>query len=173
MLLGKTQRLTIRTLTEQDDEFVLSLLNDEAFLKNIGDKKVRNSEDAIQYLVNGPMASYKEHGFGLNLVCLQNCNTPIGMCGLLKRPDFQYADLGYAFLPQYCQQGFAYEASKLVLNDAFKRHHLAQIYAVTLPNNIGSNQLLKKLGFAFSEQIEFSGTLNNLYKVYLPTRLAS
>jgi len=167
MVLCTTERFTIRHFTENDHEFVVKLLNDESFLKNIGDKEVRTTDDAINYLLNGPIASYEEHGFGLNAVCLKGNDKPIGMCGLLKRPDFEYADLGYAFLPEYCGQGFAQESALLVLNDGYRNRHLATVLAITLPSNIRSNQLLIKLGFIFTEQVEVYGNSDNLYKLAL------
>jgi len=167
MDVGTTERLTIRHFTEGDHEFVITLLNDDAFLKNIGDKQVRTKSDAIDYLLNGPISSYKIHGFGLNIICLKSNDLPIGMCGLLKRPDFQHADLGYAFLPEYCGQGFAEEASTLVLENGHNSHHLEEVLAITLPSNIRSNHLLLKLGFTFTELVEYFGTTNNLYKIKL------
>jgi len=165
MLVNETKRLIIRPLSNTDHEFVIALLNDESFIKNIGDKGVRNKNDAINYLLEGPIASYKEHGFGLNVVCLKESNTAIGMCGLLKRADFDYADLGFAFLPKYSGKGFAQEASSFVLKDSFDHFSLPVISAVTLTDNIKSNQLLKRLGFVLKSEIEFHSTLNNYYEL--------
>ena len=44
-----TERLTIRQFELTDAEFVLQLLNDESFLRFIGDKGVRTLEDACDY----------------------------------------------------------------------------------------------------------------------------
>ena len=52
MLIVATERLSIRQFTPNDHEFVLTLFNDESFLTNIGDKGVRNTEDAINHLIN-------------------------------------------------------------------------------------------------------------------------
>lgn len=165
MLISTSERLTLRHFTERDDEFVFTLLNDDAFLKNIGDKQIRTTDDAVNYILNGPIASYKEHGFGLNVVCLKSNNMPIGMCGLLKRADFEHADLGFAFLPEYCGQGFAHESSLLVLKDSYKKYLLPIISAITSTDNIKSNNLLQRLGFVLMSNIEFHSTLNNYYEL--------
>ena len=65
MPLLETERLILRELTFDDAPFILTLLNDPSFLRYINDKNVRNLEDARQYMLNGPMASYARHGFGL------------------------------------------------------------------------------------------------------------
>ena len=43
---------------------ILELLNDPAFLRFIGDKGVRTLDDARQYILNGPIESYRRFGFG-------------------------------------------------------------------------------------------------------------
>ncbi|MFV1466756.1 hypothetical protein VBY75_03630 [Idiomarina sp. HB] len=67
----ETERLIVRQFALSDAPFIVRLLNDDLFIRYIGDKNVRTQEDAINYLETGPMASYKKHGFGLNLVCLK------------------------------------------------------------------------------------------------------
>jgi ribosomal-protein-alanine N-acetyltransferase len=41
-----TARLALRPMTAADADFVIELLNDEAFLRYVGDKGVRTREDA-------------------------------------------------------------------------------------------------------------------------------
>ena len=169
----KTQRLTIREFCPNDAPFVLRLLNDESFIKYIGDKQVRNIDDAKQYLINGPIASYQKFGHGLYLV-LANClgdsvhindaNTPIGMCGLLKRDELTEPDLGFAFLPEYCSQGFATEASRCVMDAFFERGYANRVLAITLPHNKASNHLLLKLGFLSVGTVMIYDGVNNLYQ---------
>ena len=66
--LIETERLKLRKLTADDARFILRLVNEPLFLHFIGDKGVRNLEDARQYILNGPVASYDQNGFGLFLV---------------------------------------------------------------------------------------------------------
>src|SRR5215211_8957085 len=121
MTVLETERLFLRQFTVDDAQFVLTLLNEPSFLRYIGDKKVRNIEDARQYVLNGPVASYERNGFGLYLVELKDSHTPIGMCGLIKREELPDPDIGFAFLPEFCNKGFAFEAATAVLHDARER----------------------------------------------------
>jgi len=171
VLVCQTERLTIRQFELRDASFIVRLLNDESFIKNIADKQVRTIEDAIEYIHKGPMASYEMFRFGLNMVELKDCHTPIGMCGLIRRDNLDYADLGFALLPQYCRQGYAKEASIAVLNDAKNTHKLSMLAAVTAPNNTSSNHLLKSLGFVFKKQIQFYQQETNYYEIELKSML--
>jgi RimJ/RimL family protein N-acetyltransferase len=139
-----------------DAPFILKLLNEPSFLRFIGDKKVRTVQDAEQYILNGPVASYNRNGFGLCLVELKETHTPIGMCGLLKRDELPHADIGFAFIPDFWNKGFAYEAAAAVMNDARERLKLERILAITNQDNESSIKLLQKLGLKFERVIKMS-----------------
>jgi len=163
----KTKRLYIREFNLDDTTFIIELLNQASFIRNIGDKMVRTQVDAIEYLNEGPIASYRRHGFGLNAVLLEGSNTPIGMCGLLKRDELSHPDLGYALLPAFCSKGYALEAAQAVLQQGKENHGLSTVLAVTLPDNLSSQNLLVKLGFNLKEQIDLYSSVNNLFECQL------
>ena len=156
MTVLETERLSLRELTVDDAEFILTLLNEPSFLRYIGDKKVRNLDDARQYILNGPVASHERHGFGLNCVELRESHTPIGMCGLLKRDELPDPDIGFALLPDFWNKGFAFEAAEAVLKDARERLQIQRILAITSLDNDASINLLKRLGFRFEEVVQLS-----------------
>lgn len=165
----QTPRLIIRQFTLDDTEFIVRLLNEKSFIENIADKQVRNTADAKNYLTTGPMASYKNYGFGLHAVLLKNGDTSnqelmIGMCGLLKRPELDYPDLGYAFLPEFCGKGYAKEAAEAVLKNDVIAHSLNTILAVTSLTNQSSHNLLKKINFSFIGTMQLYGSESNVYE---------
>ena len=53
----ETARLRIRDLGASDAPFIVSLLNDPAFLRFIGDRGVRTVADALEYIEKGPVTS--------------------------------------------------------------------------------------------------------------------
>jgi [ribosomal protein S5]-alanine N-acetyltransferase len=151
-----TLRLSLRRLTEEDAEFILELLNDPAFIRFIGDKGVRNLDDARGYILTGPIASYEQHGFGLWLVTLKTVNTPVGICGLLKREILPDADIGFAFLPAYRAQGYALESAAAVLEYSRTILGLKRIVAIVDPDNAGSLRLLEKIGMSFDRMVRLA-----------------
>lgn len=151
-----SERLFIRPITIDDAPFILTLLNEPSFLRYIGDKQVRNLEDARQYILNGPVASYERHGFGLCLMELTESHTPVGMCGILKREELPEPDIGFALMPDFCHKGLAFEAATAVLNDARERLNLERILAITSLDNEASINLLERLGFSFERVIELA-----------------
>jgi RimJ/RimL family protein N-acetyltransferase len=152
-----TGRLRVRALTPGDAAFIVALLNDPAFIRNIGDRGVRTDADAREYLAQGPLESYVRHGFGLCAVDLAATGEPIGMCGLLQRPELAGPDLGFAFLPAFRAQGYAFEAASAVMADARARLGLETLLAIVNPENGASIRLLARLGFSFERTIQMPG----------------
>jgi [ribosomal protein S5]-alanine N-acetyltransferase len=151
----ETARLALRELDEGDASFIYELVNDPAWIAYIGDKGVRNLDDARAYIANGPAAMIAKLGFGLYRVALRANDTPIGLCGLLKRDTLDDVDLGFAFLPAYRGQGYGREAALAVLDLGRQRFGLERILAITSLDNDGSIRLLESMGFV----LERSGRL--------------
>lgn len=149
----QTPRLSLREMNEDDAQFIVELLNDAAFLRYIGDKGVRTVEDARQYLLTGPIASYQRFGFGLYLVESRQSGERLGMCGLLKRDTLEDVDIGFAFLPQHRAQGYAVEAGTAVMRHARAVLGLKRIVAITSQDNDGSASVLRKIGFRYEQLI--------------------
>ncbi|MCB1677031.1 MAG: GNAT family N-acetyltransferase [Halioglobus sp.] len=153
----QTTRLTICHLTPGDAPFILDLLNQPSFRQFIGDRGVRTLEDARNYIQKGPISSYERFGFGLFLVKLTEGDIPAGICGLLKRDTLPDVDIGFAFLPQFWSQGYAYESAAAVLAHGKNTLGLKRIVAITQPDNAASIKLLEKLGLRFERMVRLEG----------------
>ena len=131
MNILETERLTLRQMRVEDAEFIFELVNEAAFIRNIGDKGVRTLEDARNYILNGPVASYAKFGFGLYLVTLRATGEAIGICGLLKRDSLEDVDVGFALLEKFRRKGFAYESAAAVMEYGRNELGLKRIVAIT------------------------------------------
>jgi RimJ/RimL family protein N-acetyltransferase len=153
----ETERLSLRKLTADDAEFIVELLNEPPFIQYIGDRSVRTPADAARYILNGPVASYAQHGFGLYLVELTSSRAAIGICGLLKRDYLHDPDIGFAFLQRFWSQGYAHEAAAAVMEYGRNVLGVKRILAVTAPENPSSIRLLGKIGLRFDKMIGVPG----------------
>lgn len=156
MTVLETRRLLLRRLCADDAEFIVDLLNQPSFLRYIGDKEVRSIADAVRYIETGPMTSYERFGFGLYLVELKESGASIGICGLLKRDSLPDVDVGFAFLPAYWSQGYAFESATAVMNYGREVLGLRRIVAITSLDNDASIRLLEKIGLRFERLIKLS-----------------
>ena len=155
-MILETDRLRLRKLSVEDAGVILRLLNEPSFIENIGDKGVRNLDDACSYILDGPVASYEKFGFGLYLVELRESGVPVGMCGLLKREALEDVDLGYALVPEFWSKGYALESALAVLSFARNTLGLKRVVAITNPDNQSSIRLLEKMGFRFEKMVRLT-----------------
>jgi len=148
-----TERLSIRRFCADDAAFLVDLLNQPSFITNIGDRGVRTLDDACFYIENGPQAMYEKYGFGLFRVALKATDTPIGICGILKRETLQDIDIGFAFLPAYWSKGYALESATAVKAWAKATLGLTRLVAIVQPGNGPSIRLLEKLGLRYEGMV--------------------
>jgi len=162
--LFETERLRLREFNIEDSAFITELLNSPGWLQYIGDRNVKTKEQAVSYLENGPLKSYKQNGFGLCMVETKD-GAPIGMSGILRRDTLEHPDIGFALLPAFQSQGYAFEIADAVLNYAKNHLKLATVFAITLPNNTRSIRVLERIGFRFVKTtcFEVSGEQLLLY----------
>lgn len=154
MKVLETERLALRWLTADDAPFILELLNDPAWLRFIGDRGVRTAEQARKYLLNGPIAMVERLGFGLYLTERKSDGVPMGICGLIKRDGLDDIDIGFAFLPQYCGNGYAFEAASAVMVYGKTTFALRRIVGITSSDNPGSIRLLEKLSLKYERMVQ-------------------
>lgn len=148
-----TLRLQLRALTLRDAPFILELVNDPDCIRFIGDRNVHDIQDAQNYLLNGPLKMYEEHGIGLLMVIDSQDLHPIGMCGLLQRDYMSIPDIGYAFMPKYRGHGYAFEAANAVLRHAREQFKIEKVAAMVSPDNEISIALLEKLGLQYDSDL--------------------
>ena len=143
----ETDRLIIRKYTLDDAPFIYKLMNSEAWLKYIGDRNISSIQDAEAYLQKNYLSIYEKEGFGPYSVSLKD-GTPIGSAGLYKRVNLDYPDIGFAFLSDFMNKGYAFEAANAVMKYASEELGIQKIVGFTLPDNASSIKLLKKLNLS-------------------------
>lgn len=156
----KTERLLITSLREEDNNFILELVNTAGWLKFIGNRNIYTAEEASSYIKK--INSNKNIRYWI--VRLAQDETAIGIVTLIKRDHLQYPDIGFAFLPQFGNKGYAFEATKAVLDFILQRTGYKKIVAITVPSNKRSIALLEKLQFRFEKNIVDKGELQ-LYSI--------
>lgn len=143
----------MREVSEADAGFILELLNDPDFIRNVADRGVRTIEAARLYVLERFVESYRRQRFGFWLVETKDERMPAGICGLVKRDSLPGVDIGYAFLPPFRSKGYAYESASGVTAYARNVLGLRRLYAIVNPDNAGSIRVLEKLGMRFERMV--------------------
>lgn len=165
----ETGRLIIKLVDIDDAEFLLKLLNTEKWLKNIGDRNVRNLEDAQKYVREKNLPQIERLGFGNAVLILKSNDEKIGTVGLYDREGIDGVDIGFAFLEEYEGKGYAYESAKKIMDIGISEFGIKKVSAITLPENFSSIKLIEKLGLKFKEVVRIPNDTEdlNLYEFIL------
>jgi ribosomal-protein-alanine N-acetyltransferase len=145
----ETERLILRPTNEEDAKFFYELLNSPNWLKYIGDRKVYSIEAAQKYITEKILPQLESLGYANYTVIRKLDNNKIGTCGLYDREGMEGIDIGFAFLPEYEKQGYAFEAANKVKQAGIEEFNITEIKAITTKDNLASQKLLKKLGLIF------------------------
>ena len=155
-IILETPRLLLRQFSLDDAAFIFALVNDPAWLRHIGDRNVRNLDDARGYIGRG-MAAFERQGYGMGVVAVRATGEPAGIAGLIKRDGLEDVDLGFAFLPAYRGQGLASESAAAVLEHGMRVLGMKRIVAIVSEANDPSIKILEKLGMRFERMIRLPG----------------
>ncbi|AOT10519.1 GNAT family N-acetyltransferase [Pseudoalteromonas luteoviolacea] len=156
-VIAVTLRCRVRKATINDVSFIIQLLNQQSFIKNIGDKRVKDEPSAKEYIKQAFLMQYELERCAPYIVCLTS-GEAIGIAGFYQRSYLQNPDLGYAFIDEYTGKGYAKEVCQQLLIVAHQHFKLTQLHAVTDINNISSKKLLNKLGFKQVGKIHVQST---------------
>ncbi|MHA8080320.1 GNAT family N-acetyltransferase [Aquirufa regiilacus] len=160
MQIIQTNRLLLRPISLDDADFIMNLINCPGFIRYIGDRNVRTRDQAIDYLQNmlgNPDITYWAIETKLGQV-------PVGVVTWVKRDFLPSPDLGYALLPEYEGNGYAFEASEAWLAYQLKTHKSA--LAICQADNLASIKLLLKLNFVREEIFEKEGHEMHRYSLH-------
>ena len=156
----QTPRLILSPLTADDKKFIRELVNTEGWLQFIGDRHVHSEEDAISYIEKILSQTNMQYW----VVREKQDNISAGIITFIKRDYLEHHDIGFAFLPQFFQRGWAFEATKAVLDLLKTGDNFSIVLAVTKPGNLASVKLLEKLGFAESQSTVVNNETVQVYK---------
>ena len=152
-----TERLALREFTPQDAAFLLRLVNEPGWIRNINDPGVRTEAEALAWAEGRLLKAYRELGHGFWAVQRRDDGVLVGMCGLFKRPALPEPDLGYALLAEHEGRGYALEAARGCVAHARAVLGWRTLMAITALDNPRSVGLLTRLGFVEQGQEQLEG----------------
>jgi RimJ/RimL family protein N-acetyltransferase len=157
----ETERLKLRPITLKDADFIIDLVNSNGWLEFIGDRNVSNKKDAENYI----QKILDNKNYYYNIFELKTSRKAIGIITFLKREDEIFPDIGFALLPEFEKNGYAFEASKSYLKRIKSLNRYENLIAITLPDNIKSINLLHKLGLQYTGNHKKGETILSYYSL--------
>ncbi|CAG7657502.1 GNAT family N-acetyltransferase [Paenibacillus allorhizosphaerae] len=142
-----TERLLIRDFEANDCDCVHSYASNPLVTEHMiwGPNTLNETMEFIQRTINMQKRSPRV-AFELALI-LRTDGKLIGGVGF-HVSDLQ-GEVGYCIHPDYWRQGYASEAAAEMLRFGFQEVGLHRIYATCRPENIGSANVMKKIGMTY------------------------
>ncbi len=141
-----TKRLDLRPTSEEDADLILKLFNTPKWLKFVGDRKVHNKAEAREYIKVRMLTQLERLGYSNYTIIRKEDGAKLGCCGLYDRQGLEGVDIGFALLPEYEKQGYAFEASAEIMRAAKEDFGISKIKGITAKDHYASQRLLEKLG---------------------------
>lgn len=161
-----TKRCKVREMVPDDLDAIYDMYNDKRIVRYTEDLFSKR-EDELQYIRDYIKNIYSYHGFGTWLIEDLFGGNLIGRAGFNYRPDFDYPELGFVVDPKFWRHGYAFEVCDAILKYGKEELGFSYVQALSLPENVASIELLKKLGFDFERECTVHDIKYNLYLIKL------
>ena len=156
----ETKRLILREFSVLDAESLFDLNADPEVLRHTGDEAFSSVADAALFLSN--YSDYQKNGFGRWAVMSKETNDFLGWCGL-KLNEENRIDIGFRFIRNEWDKGFATESARACLEYGFNHLNMIEIIGRVSDDNKASINVLVKLGMNFWKAENCIGIENAVY----------
>ncbi len=151
----ETNRLFLRHFTDDDVDAVFAMRSDAEIMRFIREPQKKRDETLNWLrLISG---KWEDEKIGFCAVVEKKSGNLIGWCGLWRLKETDEIEVGYAIAREFQGKGFAPEAAKACLKYGFDELSLDKIVAVAFPENLASQNVMKKLGMNYDYTDEFYG----------------
>lgn len=143
----ETERLVLRKIIKKDIEEIYQIFSDPEVAKYDWFYPLTAKEEALKFIERYEQ-EYKEQEEITWGIALKETNKLIGTCCLGSFEEAaRRGEIGYDFMQNEWNKGYATEAIKAVVNFGLKDMHLNRIEAFITPGNEASTKVLEKSSF--------------------------
>ena len=103
--------------------------------------------DALQWTLRWLSEPSNDPRWGFHWVVLRAPRTLVGVVGYKGMPKDGSVEVGYGVVAEHRRQGYATEATRALVDQAFASPDVTRVLAETLPGLMPSIGVLEKLGF--------------------------
>ena len=164
----ETERLLLRTFTENDATLIYEL-NDDPDVTRYTHDPVKDIDHAKEILEKTIIPQYALYNHGRWAVHLKPTLEFLGWCGLKYRAELNEVDLGYRFKKDFWGKGYATEAAYASIKYGFNKLNLHRIVGRSEIDNVGSLKVLENCGMTYIRDEEVDGYPVRTYEIRRPS----
>ena len=154
-----SDRLRLRIWRDSDRNAFAALNADPKVTQDLGGPLDRTASDAK---FDRYVAAFEQRGF-CRWALERLDGQFLGYAGVMpSRPGHPlgpHADIGWRLVHSAWGQGYATEAARAALRDAFERAHLNEVLAYTSVDNVRSQAVIKRLNMQRAAPLDYSESL--------------
>lgn len=146
----QTSRLYLRELCGDDLDALGKILRDEVTM--CAYEGAFSEKETLEWLER-QLARYREYGFGLWAVILNETDELIGQCGLTMQmwKDSEIPEVGYLFRREFWHNGYATEAARACMEYAFRELNAAEVCSIIRDTNTASQRVALRNGMTLAD----------------------
>lgn len=149
-----TERLTLRQLSIEDHKDIFALRSDEEINKYLNRAPCKTIEDAINF-INNVNENIKKNNSMYWAITFTGTKTLVGTICLFDFSNEKNSyEIGYELMTKFQGKGIMHEAAQKVVEFVFETLKFKKIVAFTHHENQNSTNLLLKLNFVKSLEID-------------------
>jgi len=154
--------IKLRTVVEEDSDFLITLLNMEEIKNNFPRSVPITKQSHIQFIEK--LKQSHEYYW-----IIEKNNIPIGTISIYNiNYDHNRAEWGrFVIHPKYCRQGIGTAVLFAIINHGFNKLNLHKLYCYSIPTNLIALNLYSKLGFTIEGVLKDHIYINEKYSDYI------
>ena len=163
----QSPRLKFRNLEPSDYDDWFELFHDDHTAAMLALAEFKTPKARCDKWFEGTFDRYEKDLGGQNVMVLKETGQMVGQAGLLVREieDQFELEIAYSILPQYRQQGLAYEAAKKCKDFAFENGFHDRLVSLIFPENANSKKVALKNGMKFKREVIFREMKLELFQI--------
>lgn len=158
-----TRRLLAERVTAAHWLDLRRMDEDDSFMARLGGP--RDVDGTVAYLQMN-LKHWADHGFGMWMLRDAVSKAIIGRA-ILRHLDVEGVDeieVGYGFMPEYWGRGLATEVARACVKMGFGRLGVETLVAITTPDNLASQHVMRKAGLVYERDIIHAGVPHRLFR---------
>ena len=162
MSVIETPRLRLRPWSDADRDAFAALHADPEVMRDLGGPIDRAASVAKLHRYR---AAYRRLGF-CRWAVESRAGEVLGYAGLMPSPSDHplgpHVEIGWRFVRRAWGHGFAMEAARAALADAFRQQGLTEVLAYTAPDNIRSQAVMSRAGLRRDPSRDFTASYDDV-----------
>jgi ribosomal-protein-alanine N-acetyltransferase len=137
----------LRTWTQADADALFEIMRDARVMRYLAEGKPFTFEQVKEFLIWAENYQ-RENNFCRWKVIEKASGEVVGSCGFARPHGTFEVELGYLLAQKHWGKGFGTEAARAAMQYGFEKLNFPEIIAMTDSENVASQKVLEKIGFA-------------------------